>query len=281
MQREKSLDIGKVFGDDIDEEEDDDEKSATPADNTPKKNTLREQNEQAADDDSVSSEQEDQFDVDADLPISPQRRETSGGHRDYLEELRKEKINRSTRMMLRQGAARFSADEIDGGLNLSNQDITRDILEYGNMSTLGDSITGVTSGAEVKELMSAAARSSTGGRRSALALNNQAWKSFLAKDQLDKGDSYGDDDDDAIGHTDTGQAHDEGAHGHAEVVSIPWYHPPVQRQRWGDDQILPHVNCKNLFIHFATCIHTCMFIPCQLVQILTHFLSLLFSHLTS
>ena len=28
---------------------------------------------------------------------------------------------------------------------------------------------------------------------------------------------------------------------------IPWYAPPVQRQRWGDDQVLPHINWGDLF----------------------------------
>ena len=32
-----------------------------------------------------------------------------------------------------------------------------------------------------------------------------------------------------------------------EVHTIPWYAPPVQRQRWGADQSLPHVNWGDLF----------------------------------
>jgi hypothetical protein len=28
---------------------------------------------------------------------------------------------------------------------------------------------------------------------------------------------------------------------------VPWFHSPVQRQRWGKDQVLPHVNWGDLF----------------------------------
>ena len=31
-------------------------------------------------------------------------------------------------------------------------------------------------------------------------------------------------------------------HGDHGDVSLPFYAPPVQRQRWGEDQVLPHVN---------------------------------------
>ena len=34
-------------------------------------------------------------------------------------------------------------------------------------------------------------------------------------------------------------------HDHHHVV--PWYSPPIQRQRWNEDQILPHVNWGDLF----------------------------------
>ena len=34
-------------------------------------------------------------------------------------------------------------------------------------------------------------------------------------------------------------------HDHHHVV--PWYAPPIQRQRWNEDQILPHVNWGDLF----------------------------------
>lgn len=36
----------------------------------------------------------------------------------------------------------------------------------------------------------------------------------------------------------------DGDHGE---VSLPFYAPPVQRQRWGEDQVLPHVNWGDLF----------------------------------
>ena len=34
-------------------------------------------------------------------------------------------------------------------------------------------------------------------------------------------------------------------HGHGSRT--PWYDPPIQRQRWDEDQILPHINWGDLF----------------------------------
>jgi len=34
-------------------------------------------------------------------------------------------------------------------------------------------------------------------------------------------------------------------HGHGSRT--PWYNPPIQRQRWDEDQILPHVNWGDIF----------------------------------
>ncbi len=34
---------------------------------------------------------------------------------------------------------------------------------------------------------------------------------------------------------------------HQHSKSFPWYFPPVQRQRWGEDHSLPHVNWGDLF----------------------------------
>jgi len=34
-------------------------------------------------------------------------------------------------------------------------------------------------------------------------------------------------------------------HGHGSRT--PWYNPPIQRQRWDEDQILPHINWGDLF----------------------------------
>lgn len=42
-----------------------------------------------------------------------------------------------------------------------------------------------------------------------------------------------------------GQFHD--AHAHMQ----PFYSPPVQRQRWGEDQVLPHVNWGKLVAVFC------------------------------
>ena len=34
---------------------------------------------------------------------------------------------------------------------------------------------------------------------------------------------------------------------HDNRRNTPWYLPPIQRQRWCEDQILPHVNWGDLF----------------------------------
>ena len=34
-------------------------------------------------------------------------------------------------------------------------------------------------------------------------------------------------------------------HGHGSRT--PWYDPPIQRQRWDEDQVLPHVNWGDIF----------------------------------
>ena len=40
-----------------------------------------------------------------------------------------------------------------------------------------------------------------------------------------------------------GQFHD--AHAHMK----PFYAPPIQRQRWGEDQVLPHVNWGEFLVY--------------------------------
>ena len=42
-----------------------------------------------------------------------------------------------------------------------------------------------------------------------------------------------------------GHQHDDANDGHAE--SLPWYAHPIQRQRWNEDHVLPHVNWGDLF----------------------------------
>ena len=44
-----------------------------------------------------------------------------------------------------------------------------------------------------------------------------------------------------------GQFHD--AHAHMK----PFYAPPIQRQRWGEDQVLPHVNWGEFLVYY-TCV---------------------------
>lgn len=62
-----------------------------------------------------------------------------------------------------------------------------------------------------------------------------------------------DDDDEASIHMETRKpAHDggmEGSHNdhHSHNLNVPWYNRPVQRQRWDDDQVLPHINWGDLF----------------------------------
>ena len=45
--------------------------------------------------------------------------------------------------------------------------------------------------------------------------------------------------------------HDQDSHGHhhhhSSSSSVPFYAPPLQRQRWGDDQVLPHVDWGDIF----------------------------------
>ena len=43
------------------------------------------------------------------------------------------------------------------------------------------------------------------------------------------------------------EQHNGGGHGAAAHHETPWYQAPVQLQRWGDTQILPHVNWGDLF----------------------------------
>lgn len=68
------------------------------------------------------------------------------------------------------------------------------------------------------------------------AANN--YKSLRSSRQLHRlGSAEWDDIFDNLGDIDeNGQFHD--AHAHMK----PFYSPPVQRQRWGEDQVLPHVN---------------------------------------
>jgi hypothetical protein len=51
-----------------------------------------------------------------------------------------------------------------------------------------------------------------------------------------------------------GQFHD--AHAHMK----PLYAPPIQRQRWGEDQVLPHVNWGEFSYSLCCVLHACIFI---------------------
>ena len=48
---------------------------------------------------------------------------------------------------------------------------------------------------------------------------------------------------------DAPEAEDETVSGedHGHGSRTPWYGPPIQRQRWDEDQILPHVNWGDIF----------------------------------
>ena len=77
------------------------------------------------------------------------------------------------------------------------------------------------------------ALSIVGRRHSSMQVSSE-WQSFInieAEREATK-DKDGDDDND---------------HHHDHDVNIPWYSVPVQRQRWGDDQVLPHINWGDLF----------------------------------
>ena len=41
-------------------------------------------------------------------------------------------------------------------------------------------------------------------------------------------------------------------HGDHGGASLPFYAPPVQRQRWGEDQVLPHVNWVRISFNFSS-----------------------------
>lgn len=41
---------------------------------------------------------------------------------------------------------------------------------------------------------------------------------------------------------------------------VPWYSPPIQRQRWGEDSVLPHVNWGDLFfdLFYVAMVRLCL-----------------------
>lgn len=81
------------------------------------------------------------------------------------------------------------------------------------------------------------------GKRHSMMQDGAAWQSFLKEveesDMSDEGEEDGDTDD---GKQSGGDDHHR--HGNA---TIPFYCVPVQRQRWGDDQMLPHINWGDIF----------------------------------
>lgn len=73
--------------------------------------------------------------------------------------------------------------------------------------------------------------SEVGTRRPTFVAEAVAWKSFLKQvESLDDNDNV-----EREEHSDNGHFH------------VPFYDYPVQRQRWGDPQLLPHINWRDLF----------------------------------
>jgi hypothetical protein len=68
-----------------------------------------------------------------------------------------------------------------------------------------------------------------------------SWQTFLEHQYQHQHEPHDDDD------PDQPDGYDLDEHGHDHNASIPLYCVPVQRQRWGDDQILPHINWGDLF----------------------------------
>jgi PAS domain-containing protein len=70
------------------------------------------------------------------------------------------------------------------------------------------------------------------------AMESAAWDTMVH--QLEKDLGHLDED----GHFDAGEGDDAAGHSN---LKIPLYAPPVQRQRWGDDQVLPHIDWGDIF----------------------------------
>lgn len=70
------------------------------------------------------------------------------------------------------------------------------------------------------------------GRRHSSMQASSEWQSFINLEAQREVTKSKDDDE-----------HDE----HDHDINVPWYSVPVQRQRWGDDQVLPHINWGDLF----------------------------------
>ena len=53
---------------------------------------------------------------------------------------------------------------------------------------------------------------------------------------------------------------------------VPWYSPPIQRQRWGEDSVLPHVNWGDLFfdLFYVAMVRCYMFEFCGVVLVIIY-----------
>lgn len=84
-------------------------------------------------------------------------------------------------------------------------------------------------------------------RRQSSTTNNEEWQKFL-RNQEEEGSGRN-----AANHNElegvAEECEDDGVeyHHHEHSLGIPWYCRPVQRQRWDDDQVLPHVDWGDLF----------------------------------
>jgi Bacterial low temperature requirement A protein (LtrA) len=134
-----------------------------------------------------------------------------------------------------------AAAEVCGGQDLNDTGILRkDAIWTGSVENAVDQTGGQTThhppdiqrlnddNETYRRLSQILVTSDVGGRRSNFVAHAADWHSFRSLDENE---------------TALGDDHD-GVHGHFHA---PFYDYPVQRQRWGDPQLLPHINWGDLF----------------------------------
>jgi hypothetical protein len=82
------------------------------------------------------------------------------------------------------------------------------------------------------------------GRRHSMIQDSAAWQSFMH--EVEAADDQSTEEEEGYNSDEDGGGVDHHHHHHGDV-SIPFYCVPVQRQRWGDDQMLPHINWGDIF----------------------------------
>ena len=87
---------------------------------------------------------------------------------------------------------------------------------------------------DVDEIGKALKAISAAGRRQSIKIDSEAWDHFM--ERMDDLEQQGED----------GVEEEDDDHHHG----IPFYNFPVQRQRWGESQLLPHINWGDLVRSF-------------------------------